>query len=160
MAEEKKTKAGSNVFAMFPQAQIQEFKEAFTLLDANRDGFIDVSDLQSMYANLGIEPKMSNLESMVKEATGPLNFTMFLSLMGDKLHGTDPEGTIRSAFEMFDEDGKKYLEEDYIKDLLTNMGDNFTKDELKQTWKEAPVHEGKFDYVQFTAMLKGKGEEV
>lgn len=45
----KKTKGGkkrvkratSNVFAMFDQSQIQEFKEAFNLIDQNRDGFID-----------------------------------------------------------------------------------------------------------------------
>ena len=37
----KKAKGSSNVFAMFEQSQIQEFKEAFGLIDANRDGFID-----------------------------------------------------------------------------------------------------------------------
>lgn len=57
-----KTKAGgkkraqratSNVFAMFDQAQIQEFKEAFNMIDQNRDGFIDKEDLHDMLASLG-----------------------------------------------------------------------------------------------------------
>ncbi|CAH1783468.1 unnamed protein product [Owenia fusiformis] len=159
MAEEKKSKAGSNVFAMFPQAQIQEFKEAFTLLDANRDGFIDVSDLQCMYANLGLEPKKADIEAMIKECPGQLNFTAFLTLFGEKMHGTDPEGSIKSAFEMFDDDRKGILEEDYIKDLLTNMGDNFTKDEIKSVWKEAPIHDKQFDYVRFTKMVKGSDQQ-
>ena len=34
----KKTKNTSNVFSMFEQSQIQEFKEAFGMIDANRDG--------------------------------------------------------------------------------------------------------------------------
>ncbi|MCP9259436.1 putative myosin regulatory light chain [Dirofilaria immitis] len=46
-------RATSNVFAMFDQAQIQEFKEAFNMIDQNRDGFIDVQDLQDMFASLG-----------------------------------------------------------------------------------------------------------
>ena len=43
----------SNVFAMFGQAEIQEFKEAFNLIDQNHDGFIDSSDLHDMFASLG-----------------------------------------------------------------------------------------------------------
>lgn len=31
--------------------------------------------------------KDKELEDMLKEATGPINFTMFLSLFGEKLHG-------------------------------------------------------------------------
>ena len=46
-------RATSNVFAMFDQAQIQEFKEAFNMIDQNRDGFIDKEDLHDMLASLG-----------------------------------------------------------------------------------------------------------
>ena len=46
-------RATSNVFAMFDQAQIQELKEAFNMIDQNRDGFIDKDDLHDMLASLG-----------------------------------------------------------------------------------------------------------
>ena len=46
-------RATSNVFAMFDQDQIQEFKEAFNMIDQNRDGFIDNDDLKDMLASLG-----------------------------------------------------------------------------------------------------------
>lgn len=46
-------RATSNVFAMFDQCQIQEFKEAFNMIDHNRDGFIDKEDLHDMLASLG-----------------------------------------------------------------------------------------------------------
>ena len=51
-------RATSNVFAMFNQDQIQEFKEAFNMIDHNRDGFIDNEDLHDMLASLG---KVQNL---------------------------------------------------------------------------------------------------
>lgn len=35
----------------------------------------------------GRDPEQKTLEAMVKESPGPLNFTMFLSLFGDKLKG-------------------------------------------------------------------------
>lgn len=46
-------RATSNIFAMFSQEQIQEFKESFNLLDQNHDGFIDKEDLHDMLASLG-----------------------------------------------------------------------------------------------------------
>jgi len=49
-------RATSNVFAMFDQSQIQEFKEAFNMIDQNRDGFIDKEDLHDMLASLGNVP--------------------------------------------------------------------------------------------------------
>merc|ERR1712168_211672 len=95
-------RATSNVFAMFDQSQIQEFKEAFNMIDQNRDGFIDKEDLHDMLASLGKDPTDEYLEEMMKEAPGPINFTMFLTLFGEKLNGTDPEDVIRNAFGCFD----------------------------------------------------------
>lgn len=42
---------------------------------------------------------------MMNEAPGPINFTMFLTMFGEKLNGTDPEDVIRNAFACFDEEG-------------------------------------------------------
>ncbi|KAL3311654.1 Myosin regulatory light polypeptide 9 [Cichlidogyrus casuarinus] len=147
-------RATSNVFGMFPQTQIQEFKEAFTLIDQNRDGFIDIEDLKDMFASLGRTPSDKELKDMLDESPGPLNFTMFINLFGEKLNGTDPENSLRSAFAMFDDAGTNYLEEEYIKDLLQNMGDNFTEDEIRATWKEAPIAAGKLDYEKFVQLIK------
>jgi len=160
MSDDKKAKAAtSSVLTKFSQAQIQEMKEAFTMIDQNRDGLIDVSDLKEMYSNLGVAPQDSVLQGMVKEATSQLNFTGFLNIFSDKMSGTDPEDTLKNAFAMFDADSAGYIPEEYMKDLLQNMGDNFTADEIRQTWKEAPISGGKFEYPAFVRKLKGKDEE-
>ena len=43
----------SNVFAMFDQKQIAEFKEAFSMIDHDNDGFIDNEDLKEILSSLG-----------------------------------------------------------------------------------------------------------
>ncbi|RXN20948.1 myosin regulatory light chain ventricular cardiac muscle isoform [Labeo rohita] len=119
-AKKRAEGANSNVFSMFEQAQIQEFKEvqtkrsfdsncydnclyrnsftaisciyseipAFTIMDQNRDGFIDKNDLRDTYAALGrLNVKQEELEEMLKEAPGPINFTVFLTMFGEKLKG-------------------------------------------------------------------------
>jgi len=152
-------RATSNVFAMFDQAQIQEFKEAFNMIDQNRDGFIDKEDLGDMLASLGKDPKEGYLDEMMNAAPGPINFTMFLTMFGDKLNGTDPEDVIKNAFACFDEDGKGFIGEDRLRELLTTMGDRFTDDEVDEMFRDAPIKRGNFDYMEFTRILKyGKKE--
>lgn len=53
ITKKRPQRATSNVFAMFDQSQIQEFKEAFNMIDQNRDGFVDKEDLHDMLASLG-----------------------------------------------------------------------------------------------------------
>jgi len=96
--KKKQQRATSNVFALFSQSQIQEFKEAFNMIDQDRNGFITKEDLNGMFQSLGKDPPETYLEDMIKEATGDINFTMFLTLFGEKLHGTDPEDVIKNAF--------------------------------------------------------------
>jgi len=158
--EAKPAKRGtSNVFALFNQAQIQEFKEAFTMMDQNRDGIIDMDDLNSIHQQLGREPDTKTLKSMLEESPGQLNFTHFLTLFGEHLHGTDPESTLRDAFTMFDEGNTGKLSEEYFKDLLMNVGDLFSKDEIKQTFKEAPIEGGQLDYLAFVRLIKRGNQE-
>lgn len=148
-------RATSNVFAMFGQAQIQEFKEAFNLIDQNRDGFIDKEDLHDMLASLGIyyytlipigvqaiilyklkiyflgkDPTDDYLEGMMNDAPGPINFTMFLTLFGERLQGTDPEDVIKNAFGCFDENNEGVINEERLRELLVTMGDRFTDEDV------------------------------
>ena len=57
----------------------------------------------------GKNPADNMLDAMMAEAPGPINFTMFLTMFGDKLNGTDPEDVIKNAFACFDEDNKGYI---------------------------------------------------
>lgn len=167
-------RATSNVFAMFDQAQIQEFKEAFNMIDQNRDGFIDKEDLHDMLASLGWyltrpfflqgwltflcvlgkNPTDDYLEAMMNEAPGPINFTMFLTLFGEKLQGTDPEEVIKNAFGCFDEENTGFLNEERLRELLTTMGDRFTDEDVDEMYREAPIKKSMFDYLEFTRILK------
>jgi len=151
--EEPKKKIG-NVFALFNQAQITEFKEAFAMIDQNRDGIIDEEDLAAIYQQIGRESDPKVLKEMIKESHEKINFTHFLNLFGEKLHGTDSESQLREAFKLFDEDKSGKLGEEYVKDLLLNVGDQYSKDEIKQVWKEAPIEGGQLDYLAFVTLIK------
>lgn len=125
------------------------------MIDQNRDGFIDKEDLHDMLASLGKNPTDAYLDEMMNEAPGPINFTMFLTMFGEKLNGTDPEDVIKNAFACFDEENTGFISEERLRELLTTMGDRFNDDEVDEMYREAPIKaNGEFDYVEFTRILK------
>ncbi|XP_036709093.1 myosin light chain 5 isoform X1 [Balaenoptera musculus] len=198
-------RASSNVFSNFEQTQIQEFKEAFTLMDQNRDGFIDKEDLKDTYASPDMCPrgrtppqhpdspalrlpgvsslwssavkpdltsrglggggktnvKDEELDAMLKEASGPINFTMFLNMFGEKLSGTDAEETILNAFKMLDSDGKGSINKDYIRRLLMSQADRMTAEEVDQMFQFSTIDSaGNLDYKALSYVLThGKEKE-
>jgi len=153
-------RAHSNVFAMFDQDQIAEFKEAFNFVDQNRDGFIDKEDLTDMFASLGKTHPDKYFEDLLAEAPGAMNFTMFLTMFGEKLQGTDPEDVIKNAFGCFDEESTGTIHEDYLRELLTTLGERFTKAQVDDIFSQAPINdEGMFDYNEFTRVLKHGAKE-
>lgn len=48
-----KRREPSGVFTLFQTAQIQQFKEAFSLIDQDGDGIVSESDLKSVFSSLG-----------------------------------------------------------------------------------------------------------
>jgi len=160
MADERGGRHASNVLSKLPKKTMQEMKEAFQMIDNNRDGIICVDDLKEMYSSFGRIPPDEELQEMVKEAPGPINFTMFLNLFGEKLSGTDSEDAIRSGFKTFDELGEGGIPETYLKKLLCESGrDRVTPQEWSQLMKEGQVEQGKFKYMEFVGILKGKEKE-
>lgn len=57
------------------------------MIDADRDGFIGMEDLREIHMNLGRQPSDDDLKKMLSESPGQLNFTSFLTLFGEKMHG-------------------------------------------------------------------------
>uniref|UniRef100_A0A3B5AFX7 Myosin light chain 7 n=1 Tax=Stegastes partitus TaxID=144197 RepID=A0A3B5AFX7_9TELE len=122
-------KSCSNVFSMFEQSQIQEFKE----VQRNVSWKLNVKD--------------EELDEMLNEGKGPINFTVFLTLFGEKLNGTDPEDTILAAFKLFDPNGTGFVNKDEFKRLLMNQADKFTAEEVDQAFALAPIDPtGNIDY--------------
>ncbi|UYV66891.1 hypothetical protein LAZ67_4003247 [Cordylochernes scorpioides] len=181
-SKKKATRATSNVFAMFEQNQIAEFKEltiiyvqAFQLIDQNKDGFIDKNDLRATFDSLERCPlakrlrregcagrllKEEELDGMIAEAPGPINFTMFLTIFGDRVSGTDPEDVIKKAFKTFDAHETGKVKEDYLKKFLMTFGEKFKEDEVDEVFKEAPIDkDGNLDINEFIKLICGSGKD-
>ncbi|RNA15673.1 myosin regulatory light polypeptide 9-like, partial [Brachionus plicatilis] len=136
-----------------------EFKEAFFMIDQDRDGFITKEDLQDIFASLGKPECDQMIESMLGEASGPINFTMFLTLFGMKMNVTDSEEVIKNALSCFDEKGAGFIPEENFRQAMTTMADRFSSEEIDELMHCIPVQGGMIDYTALSRMIKqGKKE--
>lgn len=67
-SKKRAQRSGSNVFAMFTQHQVAQFKEAFQFIDQDKDGIISKNDIRSTFDALGRLCTDKELEDMVSEA--------------------------------------------------------------------------------------------
>merc|ERR1712079_412488 len=118
----KAKKSGSNIFALFSQKQIQEFKEAFGIIDVDKDGIITANDLKAAFAAIGRPVSDGEANNMVGEAPGPINFTQMVTLFAEKTAGgTDDDDTILKSFDAFEINGK--IDAEMFKHSLMTWGD-------------------------------------
>jgi len=136
-SKKRAQRTGSNVFAMFTQHQVQEFKEAFQMIDQDKDGFLSKNDIRATFDSLGRIVTDSELESMIKEAPGPINFTMFLTIFGDRTQGTDEEDVILNAFAQYD-DGEGKCKDAVLRHALMTWGEKFSDAECDSALAETP----------------------
>jgi len=159
MSRAGKKRSGSDAFQTFDQKTINEFKEAFGIMDQNKDGYIDKADLKDLYASMGQIVDDKKLEDMLKEAGERINFTVFLTLFGERLTGTDTEETVLGAFKMFDpKDTGKLGENELTKILQNKRGDPLTDEEIEAMYKgKPPIDMGFVDYKAFAKVICGGG---
>jgi Ca2+-binding EF-hand superfamily protein len=156
----KAKKSGSNVFAMFSQRAIQEFKEAFGIMDADKDGILSASDLKAAFASVGRSISDGEAQGMVSEAPGPVNFTQMVILFAEKMAGgADDDDTIIKSFDAFENKGK--IDADLFRHSMMTFGDKFTAQEVDDAFAEFKIEDGMIDAVHLKSLMvaKKEGEE-
>ncbi|KAK6633157.1 hypothetical protein RUM43_012901 [Polyplax serrata] len=154
-------RSGSNVFSMFSQTQIAEFKEGFQMMDHDHDGIISKSDLRATFDAVGKLANDKELDEMINEASGPINFTQLLTLFANKMQGggaTDDDDIVINAFKSFDKNG--YIDSEQLSHALMTWGDKFTQKEVNEAMDACDVDDdGKINTQALITMLTAKGDD-
>merc|ERR1712184_117566 len=111
----------------FSQEQLDMYKECFKLMDINKDGNLDKSDLRAAFDNVGKLMDESELDSMLGEVGGPCSFDNMVKMFQEKMAGgsNDPDDLIVRAFKAYEVEGK--IEAEMFRHALMNFGDKFNK---------------------------------
>ncbi|KAL0277719.1 UNVERIFIED_CONTAM: hypothetical protein PYX00_004910 [Menopon gallinae] len=154
-------RSGSNVFSMFSQTQVAEFKEGFQMMDHDKDGIISKSDLRATFDAVGKLANDKELDEMINEASGPINFTQLLTLFANRMSGgggSDDDEVVIAAFKSFDKDG--YIDSEQLSHALMTWGDKFTQKEVNEAMDACEVDDnGKINTAALIQMLTAKNED-
>jgi Ca2+-binding EF-hand superfamily protein len=152
----KAEKKQSNVFSAFTQRQIAEFKEAFQMMDHDKDGIIGKGDLKATFDGLGKSVTDSELDALVNDSPGPINFTGLLTLFADRMSGSaDEDEVVIAAFKSFDVDGS--IAADNLRQQLKTFGMKFTDKDVEDAFSQMSIDGGKIDTQKLIGMLTASG---
>ena len=171
----------SNIFGMFSQNQLSEFKQAFQFIDFDKDGIINRNDIVAAFDSLGRRYPDDEISSMISEAGGPVNYTTFIRLIGEKIYsgktmfvikppqleaacstlinfclsadlGDEEDDDLQSALSKFDLNNTgKINRETFFKSLCT-FGEKLTQDEVNSMMEF--IYVDKNDNIDVDHLLK------
>lgn len=130
------------------------------MIDRDRDGIISKADLRTMYDELGRIASDKELEDMLNDASGPINFTMFLNMFAERQTGeADDDEVVAKAFMAFaDENG--VMDCDQFRHSIMTWGDKFTAQEADDTLDQMDIDDnGKIEVASVIQMLTGSAQD-
>jgi Ca2+-binding EF-hand superfamily protein len=129
------------------------------MMDADKDGVIGKNDLRQTFGALGKMVSDKELDELLGEATGPLNFTMLLTLFANRMSGSaDDDEVVIAAFKSFDDAGK--IDSEKLRHALMTWGDKFSGAEVDEAFDQMTIDSnGKIDTQKLIQMLTASAEE-
>lgn len=158
---EKCKRFPKNMVETLTADQIQEFRQAFDIIDRNGDGVITVDDLAAVMRAIGQSPTANELQDMIREVDADgndtIDFTEFLALMSRQMRQSDIEDELREAFRVFDRDTDGFITPNELRSLLISLGLDSSAEVVRRMINEADKNrDGKIDYAEFRALALGK----
>ena len=138
-----------------------EYLETFKIFDKNNDGQITQDELKQLLNNIGQKPSDSEIQDMINEididGDGKINFDNFITLIEKKLRDHDNEEELIETFKVFDKDGIGFITFNNLKDVIKNLGLNYSDDEIMEMIKECDLdNDMMINYDEFTKMVLDK----
>ncbi|XP_037068435.1 myosin regulatory light chain 2-like [Pollicipes pollicipes] len=153
-------KAGSSVFSSFSQVQVSEFKEGFALMDNDKDGILNKTDIRNSFDIVGKIVSDKELDDMLNDAPGPISFTMFVNMFAERQSGpTDDDEIIIKALKAFD-NGQGKIESEAFRNQLMVFGDKMKPKEVDDALAEMDFDdENNIELDPLIEMIVGKTDD-
>ncbi|KAJ3027353.1 UNVERIFIED_CONTAM: calmodulin-like 3 [Siphonaria sp. JEL0065] len=137
--------------------QIEYYKEAYNLFDADHNGSIDVYELGEVMRSCGLDPTDEEVRNMIAsvdvDQTGTIDFDEFMIMMEDfrgetRLHYT-PE-KLEEAFKAMDFDGNGYISAADLVAVVKGHGDELSEKEALEMIREGDADgDGQINFDDF-----------
>ncbi|ESQ44848.1 hypothetical protein EUTSA_v10003430mg [Eutrema salsugineum] len=139
---------------------VDELRTVFDYIDANSDGKISCTELQSCVSLLGGALSLSEAEEVVKisdvDGDGLMDFAEFMKLMEGE-DGSDEERRreLKEAFGMYVMEGEEFITAASLQRTLSRLGESCTVDACKVMIRGFDQNgDGVLSYDEFVLMMR------
>jgi Ca2+-binding EF-hand superfamily protein len=139
----------------FDEATLEVYKECFKLMDIDKDGVINKTDLRASFDNVGRLVGDDELNAMLSEVGGSCTYDSMIKMFEAKMSGgpNDPDDLIISAFKAYDEEVEEkikglmvkrhIIDGENFKHILTSFGEKMNQEEMDEIWDELDFDDDK-----------------
>lgn len=148
----------------YDKEQLRILRNAFKAFDQDNEGFIQTSDVQTILEMLGQKLEDKIIKNLIAEQdkgkTGKLTFAQFCGLAARFVEvEEDAEAVARElkeAFRVYDKEGKGYLTVKVLRDILHELDDKLSNNELDMIIEEIDADgSGTVDFDEFMTVMQG-----
>ncbi|XP_055921163.1 troponin C [Eupeodes corollae] len=148
----------------YDKEQLRILRNAFKAFDQENEGFIETSNVQTILEMLGQKLEDKVIKNLIMEQdkakTGKLNFSQFCALAARFVEvEEDAEAVARElkeAFRVYDKEGKGYLTVKVLRDILHELDDKLSNNELDMIIEEIDADgSGTVDFDEFMTVMQG-----
>jgi len=152
------TPAASNPWmAHLTPHQATEIVNAFARFDRNGDGHIEARELKQVSRILGISVTDAQSAAMLKsvddDGNGKVEFDEFAAMMARRMLTQENKLELDNAFKLFDPAGTGYVNAEFVRELMTSVGQPLSNSEVDEMLRLAkPDEDGNISLDVFRAM--------
>eukprot|EP00920_Eleutheroschizon_duboscqi_P007145 GHVT01016459.1.p1 GENE.GHVT01016459.1~~GHVT01016459.1.p1 ORF type:complete len:135 (+),score=13.02 GHVT01016459.1:115-519(+) len=126
------------------------FRESFALYDTNGDGELEYYQAVMALRACGVILTKDDMDQIPER----LSWHQFSDFSSKKLETYNPEQNLQAAFAKFDRSKDGTFSSAEVREVLKNMSDLLTEQEIDEAVKEAdPNGRGRIDYKRFVKVL-------
>ena len=134
------------------EKEIMKLKQAFTLIDKDNSGVIEMCEIPGIFEQVGIKPKEGEVEkiwnSLDFHQDGVINYTEFLAATLNAIDFSQDEH-LWGVFQYFDSDGSGYITTESVIEALKSRNLTINEQELIELFDYLGITEDKMRFNDF-----------
>ena len=149
------------MFNDLPKNKVEEYKKVFELHSKGQEGNVNTQELANIFKSINIDASDEEIKEIIKkldlEDKKEINYDEFLTIINQKEKDVDEEEEVLKAFKVFDKDGNGLININELKDIMLNMGNNWSENEINEMLAEADIDmDGYINYEDFVRTMMSK----
>ena len=149
------------MFNDLPKNKVEEYKKIFELHSKEQEGNVNTKELANIFKAINIDASDEEIKDIIKkmdlEDKKEINYDEFLTIINQREKDVDEEEEVLKAFKVFDKDGNGLININELKDIMLNVGNNWSENEINEMLGEADIDmDGYINYEEFVRTMMSK----